>query len=251
VYEYANDTGSTQYIRTGAQTGDVNDRSLSVLARIVAGAGTVKLGLYDESGGTFSGSAISDGYATRTLIHGQTPGDTDETCALEVPDGVTVRFIGMQMETGSRCTSIIPNYQTAATAQRIAEILTLPVTPLDGKGAVSFGLTPIGWDSGDLGVACKILERSGGATFLVSAEVGGAMEAADGTSTVGTQTVTDGTRVEVRVHWGSPAGLSLTVGGTTETVAYDGALPQSGTLTLEASGGEIAVDNVRVYREAA
>jgi hypothetical protein len=247
VYQYANSTGAVQYIRSGAQSGDVNPRSQSVLARITAGAG-VDIGLYDEVGATFAGAAITDGYATRTLDHGRVPAAATTTWCLRVQNGATVRFIAQQKEVGPRTTTIIPVYSTVAAETRLAETFTLPDTPLDAGGGIEFGITAMDWASGSLGVASRVIERSGGVTLLVSINAAGAVEATDGTTTVGTSTLDDGVRSFVRLTWGD-GGLRLEVDGVVEDVAYDGVLPQTGTFVIESTVGEYAIDSFRWLRQ--
>lgn len=243
VFKYVAGSG---HVWNNDQIGNTNQNAFSIVARGASGGETLELGYHtDAEPGVFTSLrsiVLTTSFQRYTIVG--TPGNASDHWAISGGNS-TYYFTCAQVEEGSVPTSIIPNWATAAAASRLAETLTLPITPRDASGGVEFGITPLGWSSGDIGVACKIVERSGGVTLLVSIESGGAVEATDGTTTVGTQTVADGVRSTVKLTWG-PGGLVLTVDGTAETVAYDGALPQSGTLKLEASTAEVAIDDFRV-----
>jgi hypothetical protein len=246
AYEYANDTGSTQYVRMSAQVGNVNDRSLQALTRIVSGSGTVKLGLYDESAGTFVGTAIHDGYDERTIIDGQTPGDTDCTLALEVPDGVTVRWIAQGMETGPTCTTPIPNVATGAGATRAAEVLTTSHTPSDIQGSFKATITPMNWSGIEAGDATIITRDTAAELLYANGSTAGLNSDLDGTTSLeDIQAPADGVAQVARVRWSGPS-MSLDVDGTRDIEAFDKTLDGADELVV-AVDAEVGIVDLKAY----
>jgi hypothetical protein len=244
VFEYANTTGAVQYIRMSAQTGDVNARSLQCLIRRTAGAGAVNLGLYDESAGTFVGSAISDGYNARTLINGQTPGDVDETLCLEVANGTTVRWIAQDMSAGATCQTPIPNYSTGAVAIRVAEVLTTTLTPDDAEGSVEVHVTPLGWNQADVIGTPRIVTRVVSSLIMYASNFG--WRSFDGTNVVRVPGIVDGTEYTIRVRYGD-SGLSITVNDIRDNDLYDGTLHGGGAFEIE-PGEEVEIKDFRHLR---
>jgi hypothetical protein len=244
VYEYANDTGATQYIRMSAQTGNTNARSLQCLIRQVAGSGTVKLGLYDESAGTFSGTTIHDGYDERTIINGQIPGDNDLTLCLEVPDGVTIRWIAHDMGEGAYAQYPTPNWATATSASRSADLLATSHTNNSDQQSVEATVTPLGWS------AWIINTSVGGTIILYAATLGGGRWAVyDSTLSefVPPPTVpTDGVSHKVRSRW-KGAVKSIVSAGDRDSGSYDGSMG-AGVVSLTPTYLESKIKDLVIYR---
>ena len=243
VIEYANASGATQYLQCGAATGSTSAHSISAWARITAGL-SATLGLYD--GVTFTIGASLGTSMTRVKAHGVTPGSVNQTWAIEVPDGVTVRVVMPQLEAGSRVSSPIPNWATAATAARSADVLDTEVEPRNAGGKVQCGIRPLGWADTEAGDAL-IIDRTTGPAELIRADALGGLATDDGTTVVrDTSTaLADGSRVVAAVDWGPS--LDLTVEGTRTTGAYDGALQGSGDVAVPADL-DVAVDSIEIWR---
>jgi hypothetical protein len=250
VVELANASGSTQYLYGGAVAAAV-PHCLSTLARLTAGSGC-EIGWRDSSTGAFTKAGdVLDGYATRTIVNNTTPLDVDEQFAILVPNGATIRCIGQQAEAGTVSTSIIPNWATAATATRAAETFDLALDPPDTQGSILASVTPLGWSGGDIGSDCRIITRAGGASGLLIAEdTTGGYEVTDGTNTVTEATVpiADGVEQDVRVRWHEDVGLSVDVDGSRSDGAYDDTLEATGVVRVAPDQAEVAVKNLRVYR---
>jgi hypothetical protein len=250
VYQFANATGVTQYVRMSQQTGDVNPRSLQCLVRRTAGAGAVNLGLYNEVGGAFvAGSAINDGYGTRTLVHGQVPAAATCTLCLEVADATTVRFVAHDMSTGPRCTTPVPNWGAAAPVTRNADVFTTSDTPDDLTGGFGLDVTPLGWSAAETGGA-SLLGRAGGGNAMLYTTAAGVWELdLDGTTLI-TSTVgpADGVSQRIDVRWASGGLMTLTIDGAVWSAAYDGTVQNAGAWEFEVDGGEMAVRNFYTVR---
>lgn len=241
-----------QVVYGGAATGSGPAvHSLSVLMRGSAGGESVDIGLRDASSGAVQncGTVALTTAWQRFQIHGVTPNDTDQVFALDCDAGDTIYFIAPQLEAGSRCTTPIPNWATAASAARAAEVLTTSHTPGDTTGRLSVDVAPLGWDGTDLGADARVLSRAGGASGLLLIEDGtGGHEATDGTNTVTEATVpaTDGTYQTAQTRWGGGA-LRVQVDGDETSGSYDGALEGSGAMTVAPDQGEVAVRDLRAY----
>jgi hypothetical protein len=246
TYDYDNTTGSTQYIRMSAQTGNTNPHSLQCLIRIVSGAGAVKLGLYDESLGTFVGSAIYDGYDARTEIDGQVPTDIDCTLCLEVPNGVRIRWDAHDIAEEPRCFDPIPNWSTVAGATMAAEELASTYTAIDEQGSFETEVTPDGYSGGDVSTTKIIRNNPILSTWLSHTSTQYRFN--DGSSSVALPSTvpTDGVPVPLRVRWKSNA-FSIASDAQRADASYDGTVVGTGPVTI-ATDNPIKFANLRIYR---
>jgi hypothetical protein len=147
TFYLSNTTGATQYLYNGNIIGNTNKHSLSVFARIVAGA--PNLGFRNFATGVFTnGMAIAGAYA-RTENNNLTPVNGTDTFAIEVPNNCSMYLILPQCEEWTYSTDPIANYATAAVAQRVGDQLALPIVD-NRKGSVEVELkskttnTPVG-----------------------------------------------------------------------------------------------------------
>jgi len=250
VYEYANATGASRYIYdadASVEVGNLNAHSLSVYARILAGAGA-QLGWWDKSLASFtSAGAIVDAYA-RTELENLTPADTDEVLAIHIPDGCTLRWIGHQCEERWHCSTLIPVWSIVGTETRADDDLDLGQDALDNGGSVEVVAAPLGWGGNPVVQQSMV---SVGAANLVTVETDSDVRIDDGTTTVdaaGT-TFVDGTDVRVRGSWSPDADQYIYSDGNVAVGAYDGALP-AGTIALGLAGSPFAwaVKRISVLR---
>jgi len=250
VYDYDNDTGNTQHIRFSDTTGNTDTHCYQCLARVVSGAGTVKLGLYDESANTFTGTAIHDGYDSRTLVHDVTPGDTDETLALEVPDGVNVRWIAQDMCEGTRCSSPIPNWATAASASTPNERYSIDSKyRIDAQGSVEVEWTPLGWDSANLPGKPQVYIVRNSLIYIQN----GRPVFYDGTNAAVIPGISfsDGVRHIIRSRWFSDK-MSISFDDERDDCSYDGDTFGSGSdisiTQTDHDQAEHSVSNVKILK---
>ena len=231
----------------GASTGNVNKHSLQVIARCVGGTGD--LGWWDVGAGTFTsvGSLTGTTAYVRDVWSDLTPPDTDVRLCLHAPAGVQIYFLLADLQENAIPTSPIPNAATAATATRNADSLTLPLTPRDAAGAISFALTPRGWDGTDLTTTSILLTRGGYWSMYVNAVSAGQVIIGDGTTIIAkTVAQQDGVAQSHRMEWGPR--LALIVDDYVGSAAYDGSLRGSGQWTLGSSTVEVSISDVRCYR---
>jgi hypothetical protein len=246
VYDFDNTTGSTQYIRMSAQVGNTNPHSLQCLIRVVSGSGTVKLGLYDESAGTFVGTAIHDGYDAMTEIDGQVPADTDCTLCLEVPNGINIRWIAQDMEEEPRCFDPIPNWSTVASATMTLEELASTYTAVDEQGSLESEITPDGYSGGDVGTTKIIRNNSTLSTWLFHTTTQYRFN--DGSSSVVLPSTipTDGVAVPLRCRWKSND-FSISSDTQRGDASYDGTVLGTGPVTI-APDKPMRFATLRIYR---
>jgi hypothetical protein len=243
--------GADQIIYGGAATGNLNKHSSSIFLRGLAGGESVDVGVRDASSGVFTNhqTVVLTTSWQRVVIKGWTPGDTDEVFGLDCDTGDTILFIQPQMEQGDIATSPIPNWQTAATATRVAEMMTTSETPSDIQGSIQVELTPLGFSQVDLpsGVN-EVIGRSGGALGLLIMITNSGYRAYDTASNVQAGTVTDGVTERIRSRWGD-SGLSIDVGGARASTVYSGTLRDVGTVEIAPTANvEVGIRDLRAYR---
>jgi hypothetical protein len=258
VCSYTNASGATRYIRCGAATGAVTRFALSVYGDIVAGAGP-RIGWWDTAGpGWTDVGAASDGYA-RAVFPDLVPPAATCVCCLAVPDGCTYYWIAEQCEgsgSADECTvtSPIPNWATAATAQRNLDDLVHPLNPDDIGGSVELVAEPQGW--GGAGNTVPVLFNTGaGVAVLYADRTTGTWTAEiDGTTALDSGVApVDGTAHHIRLRWVQGLGMSIEVRlaatmallGRADA-AYDGTL--SGAGTWEIAGGPVLVGGLLCKR---
>lgn len=137
VAQFANSSGSDQYITSGAATGNTNPHSLSGYVRITAGSGA-RIGLLHTGGAVFQDLGAVGSTWDRLKINGATPAANDAIWCIMVPDGCTVQLTGQQNEEFSYVTDFLPNNLTAATVSRTTDKLITNQIIDNDKGGIEF-----------------------------------------------------------------------------------------------------------------
>ena len=238
----------------GGQTANLNPHSLQLLLRGAAGGETVTLCLRDASSGALQVVQVLTCTTAWQLFRAPniTPTDIDQQWCIYVEAGDTLLFIGHQLEEGDTCSSLIPGFAYAAGATRAAEVLTTTWTPRDAEGGYSLGVRPEGWSAAGAAATNLVMTRSGGASNMLRqlAGEGGRWRIEDGTNIAqeAAATAAAGVRQEISAGWGPR--LLLDVDAAQAAAPYDGALAAAGTVVLQASGQEVAIDTLRGWRRS-
>ena len=258
VCSYVNASGATRYIRCGAATGAVTRFALSVYGDVIGGAGP-RIGWWDTAGpGWTDIGAAPDGY-NRAVFPDLVPPANTCVCCLAIPNGCTYYWIAEQCEgsgSANECavTSPIPNWATAATAQRNADDMRTVLVPASNTGSVELVAEPQGW--GGAGNTVAVLYNSGaGAAVLWADTATGTWQCAiDGTTTLDSGVApVDGTPHRIRLRWVTGVGMSIEVRSMAGAVlgrvagAYDGSLSGAGGV-WEIAGGPVLVSEFRMSR---
>lgn len=261
VFSLVNASGSTQYVYGGDQCGNTNKHSLSVYARLVAGAGA-ELGLRNASGGAFASAvAISDSYV-RTKAPGVTPAAATCQIAIAVPDGCTLYFVGQQPEQSTNgtdsnhCTTVIRNSSTSASVTRNRDRFDISrdVFVLT-EGELVFTLRQ-GWPAGTgYNDHYLLTQRSGNTSFLIMEPDTLRVILDDGTNTAAVD-YTEQDEYTVNILWDADASqMALGVNGSYTTATFDGSFsahasnPFSfGRNVLSGGNGPIYVRDLCLYR---
>ena len=137
VAQFANSSGSDQYITSGATTGNTNPHSLSGYVRITAGSGA-RIGFLHTGGTVFQDLGAVGSDWDRLKIEDQTPAATDAIWCVMVPNGCTVQLTGQQLEEFKYSTAFLPNNLTAATVSRTTDSLVTDQIIDNDKGRIEF-----------------------------------------------------------------------------------------------------------------
>jgi len=237
VYTLDNSSGSTQYVRCGAVTGNTNQVALSVRGNYEAGSGA-ELGLYD--GSTWTKAAdVADGYARSSGV--VTPANASQAWALMIPDGCDLSFI-LQCHYEWPSSYVPPetiNQNNSATDTQAATALTLPsavATEFTSTSPRRLDATvlPEGWSAGEDGYTHRVVNRSTTeARYMRIDDTNGKVEVGDGTTTA-EASITFASRAasQLRTEWGTgPSGDEMSaaeVGGSDGVAAYDGTIGGTG-----------------------
>jgi hypothetical protein len=245
VHQFVPGAGD-QIIYGGAVSANTNDHSSSVFMRGAAGGESVDIVGRDVSAGTTTnlGTVVLTTSWVRYIVDGWTPADTDIQFGLDCDAGDTILFIAPQLEEGATATTPIPNWATAATATRAAEVLTTMQALSDVRGAVEAKLTPMNFSAADIIGSPVVLDRATTPTLLMYMNAAG-WRAGDGTNTVTSGTPTDGVENKVKTQWRTGK-LSIESDVVRDSGSYDGALTGTGNLTVE-PGEETQIKDLKVY----
>ena len=216
-----------------------------MISRQFSGAGAAYIGLWDVSASTYSNAVTlgpGSSYA-RTIARDQTPPDTDSQFCVKIEDDCVVYFVAAQLELGDVATSPIPNWATAATATRAADVLTTDETPVNLEGSVTLTVTPDGWGGTDAGTV-EILQHTGAGSPTLHVTTGTWQCDIDGTTTLDSGVApVDGTPATIRLQWAAGGRMSINVGGTVVSGDYDGTLQAAGAWEIVADDAPILVSD--------
>ena len=114
------------------------------------------------------------------------------------------------------------------------------------------GVRPEGWSAAGAAATNLVMTRSGGASNMLRQLAGevGRWRIEDGTNIAqeAAATAAAGVRQEISAGWGPR--LLLDIDGVQAAAPYDGALAAAGTVVLQASGQEVAIDTLRCWRRS-